>query len=201
MRSILLRRLPLDRPHPTAQEHRIVSQFFISLDGVVGRPDLFHFPYFDDDMSAIMTESLSTSRAVLMGRRLHDEWAAYWPGKTEKDDEFAGFINPIARYVLSSTLTSSPWEGTTVLPGSAAEIEKLKQQIDGDITMSGSAITVRWLLGEGLLDELNLLVDPVLVGTGQRLFEDGTQQGLQLTSSRALGTGVLHLRYAPAAER
>lgn len=180
---------------------RIVSQFFMSLDGVVARPDLFHFPYFDDDMGTIMTESLSTSRAVLMGRRLHDEWAAYWPGKTKQDDEFAGFINPIAKYVVSSTLTSSPWEGTTVLPGSAAEIEKLKQQIDGDITMSGSATTVRWLLAEGLLDELNVLVDPVLVGTGQRLFEDGTQQGLTLTSSRALKTGVLHLRYAPAAER
>lgn len=177
---------------------RIVSSFFMSLDGVVGRPDQFHFPYSDDDMSAVMTESLSTSRAVLMGRVLHDEWATYWPGKTAADDEFAAFINTIPKYVVSGSLTTSPWEGTTVLPGEADRIRELKQQVDGDITMSGSATTVRWLLAQGLLDELNLLVDPILVGTGQRLFEGDTKHGLQLTSSRALGTGVLHLRYAPA---
>lgn len=177
---------------------RIVSQFFVSLDGVVEAPQRFHLPYFDEAMGSVMAEVMGRARAVLMGRRLYDEWSAYWPENTS--DEFAGFINSVPKYVLSDSLTDPAWEGTTVLggPGAADEMRALKERTDGDVTMSGCATTVRWLLSRGLLDELDLLVDPVVVGSGQRLFEGDELQRLRLLTSDALPTGVLRLRYAPA---
>lgn len=177
---------------------RIVSNFFISLDGVVESPHEWHFPYFDDAMGAIIGSGMEKSSAFLMGRRLYDEWSSYWSGPGA-DDEFAGFINGIPKYVPSTTLRDPAWQNTTVLSGDvAAEVRALKERTDGDIAMSGSATTVRWLLANGLLDELALLVHPIAVGSGQRLFEDPTTYPLELLSSTALDTGVLHLRYAPA---
>lgn len=133
-----------------------------------------------------------------MGRRLYDEWSEYWP--TNSDDGFGPHINGIAKYVLTSTSTEPTWQHTTVLTGDdvAERVRRLKEQTDGDIAMSGCATTVRWLLAEGLLDELALLVHPVAVGHGQRLFEDTPTYGLRLLSSRPLASGVLVSRYAPA---
>ncbi len=153
---------------------RIVSNFFISLDGVVESPDTWHFPYFDDAMGAIIESGMETSTAFLMGRRLYDEWSSYWPDQGP-GIPFSQFINTIPKYVLSTTL---------------------KDSTDGDIAMSGSATTARWLLAHGLLDELGLLVHPIAVGAGRRLFEDATTYPLTLLSSTTLETGVLHLRYA-----
>ncbi len=177
---------------------RIVSNFFISLDGVVESPDKWHFPYFDDAMGAIIEEGMETSTAFLMGRRLYDEWSSYWPGQGP-DVPFSEFINTIPKYVLSTTLTDPMWQNTTVISDDvAARVRAVKESTDGDIGMSGSATTARWLLANGLLDELNLLVHPIAVGSGQRLFEDATTYPLELLSSATLDTGVLHLRYAPA---
>lgn len=177
---------------------RIVSNFFISLDGVVESPDKWHFPYFDDAMGAIIGKGMETSTAFLMGRRLYDEWSSYWP-EQGRDESFSQFINTIPKYVLSTTLTDPTWHNTTVLAGDvAAEVRAVKDRTNGDIGMSGSATTARWLLANGLLDEFNLLVHPIAVGSGQRLFEDATTYPLELLSSQALDTGVLHLRYAPA---
>lgn len=177
---------------------RIVSNFFISLDGVVESPDKWHFPYFDDAMGAIVAAGMSTTRAFVMGRKLYEEWSAYWPGQGD-DVPFSQFINTIPKYVLSSTLTDPTWQNSTVISGDvAAGVRAVKERTDGDIAMSGSATTVRWLLANGLLDELALLVHPIAVGAGQRLFEDTPTYPLQLLSSATLDTGVLHLRYAPA---
>lgn len=178
---------------------RIVSNFFISLDGVVERPDQWHFPYFNDEMGAIIGEGLATTEAVLMGRKLYDEWSQFWPEQKVDDNEFAQFINTAPKYVPSTTLTDPAWQNTTVLSGDvAAQVQDVKDRTAGDITMSGSATTVRWLLANGLLDELALLVHPIAVGSGQRLFEDPRTYPLELTHSATLGTGVLHLRYRPA---
>ena len=177
---------------------RIVSNFFISLDGVVESPDKWHFPYFDDEMGAVIGKGMETSTAWLMGRRLYDEWSSYWPGQGP-EVPFSEFINTIPKYVPSTTLGEATWQNTTVLSGDvAAEVRALKASTDGDIGMSGSATTVRWLIANGLLDELALLVHPIAVGSGQRLFEDPTTHPLELLSSSTLGSGVLHLRYAPA---
>lgn len=178
---------------------RIVSNFFISLDGVVESPHEWHFPYFDDAMGAVVEEGMEKAAALLMGRRLYDEWSAYWPAQGP-EVPFSEFINTVPKYVLSSTLTDPTWQHTRVLSGDdvAAAVQRLKDGTDGAIAMSGSATTVRWLLAQGLLDELNLLVHPIVVGSGQRLFEDTATRPLELLSSATLGTGVLHLRYAPA---
>ena len=177
---------------------RIVSNFFISLDGVVESPDKWHFPYFDDAMGSIIGEGMASTTAFVMGRRLYDQWSSYWPGQGP-DVPFSEFINTIPKYVLSSTLTDPAWQNTTILAGEvAAKVRELKDSTDGDIGMSGSATTARWLLTNGLLDELALLMHPIVVGSGQRLFEDATTHPLELVSSATLDTGVLHLRYAPA---
>jgi dihydrofolate reductase len=178
---------------------RIVSNFFISLDGVVESPDKWHFPYFDDEMGAIIGAGMSTSTGFMMGRKLYDEWSSYWPGQGP-EVPFSEFINAIPKYVLSTTLKDAVWQNTTVFSDDVAEaVQTLKDSTDGEIQMSGSATTVRWLLANGLLDELALLMHPIAVGSGQRLFEDTATYPLTLLHSATLDTGVLHLRYAPAA--
>ncbi len=177
---------------------RIISNFFISLDGVVESPDKWHFPYFDDAMGAIVGDGMETTAAFLMGRRLYDEWSVYW-SEQGPDVPFSEFINRIPKYVLSTTLEAPAWQNTTVLSGDvAAEVQAVKDSTAGNVGMSGSATTARWLLANNLLDELNLLVHPIAVGSGQRLFEDPTTYPFELLSSATLETGVLHLRYAPA---
>ena len=177
---------------------RIVSNFFISLDGVVERPDQWHFPYFDDEMGKIVGSGMDTSDAFLMGRVLYDEWSQYWPGQGE-DVPFSTFINQIPKYVVSNTLSGATWQNTTVVSGDVeSKLREIKESTAGDLTISGSATLVRSLLAAGLVDELALLLHPIAVGHGQRLFESTPTHALKLTSSRTLDTGVLHLTYAPA---
>jgi dihydrofolate reductase len=178
---------------------KIKSNFFISLDGVVESPDKWHFPYFNDEMGEAVGAGFATTDAMLMGRVLYDEWAAYWPDHA--DQPFGDVINGMRKYVVSNSLQTADWQNTEVIGGDAATaLRELKGRDGGDISMSGSATTVRWLLREGLLDELNLLVHPIAVGEGMaRLFEpDEPTVPLQLLRSEAFSTGVLNLSYAPA---
>jgi dihydrofolate reductase len=177
---------------------KIVSNFFIALDGVVESPDKWHFPYFNDEMGAAVGEGMETAKAFLMGRVLYQEWASYWPNQGD-EVPFSSFINNMPKYVVSNTLTEATWNNTKVISGDvAANLRALKEQTDGDIGMSGSATLVRWLLTNGLLDQLNLLVHPIAVGHGQRLFEDGLTHPFQLAKHQAFTTGVLNLTYVPA---
>lgn len=178
---------------------KIVSNFFISLDGVVESPNEWHFPYFNEEMGAVIGAGMGSTAAFLMGRRLYDEWSDYWT-TTGKDQEFGQYINDIRKYVVSSTLDRADWNNTTVVSGDVATaLRELAERADGDITMSGSATTARWLLANGLLDELNLLLHPIVVGHGQRLFEDTPTHPLKLVTSQTFQTGVLNLRYVPDA--
>jgi dihydrofolate reductase len=179
---------------------RIVSNFFISLDGVVEAPNEWHFPYFDDAMGRVVGEGMQTTTAFLLGRRLYDEWSAYWPAQGD-DVPFASFINGLPKYVITHRpIEGEVWNNTTQLgPDPVEELRALKGRTPGDLGMSGCATTVRWLLGAGLLDELNLLLHPIAVGRGQRLFENTPTTPLELAASETLPTGVLHLRYRPAA--
>ena len=181
---------------------KIVSNFFISLDGVVESPDQWHFPYFNDEMGAAVERGVQAAEAMLMGRVLYEEWASYWTSEEAGADDFAKFINNVPKYVVSNTLKEAAWNNTTVVSGDVAEeIREIKGKTDGDIAMSGSATLVRWLLANGLLDELRLLVHPIAVGKGQRLFEDTPTHPLQLVNHETFKTGVLNLTYAPATEK
>ena len=179
---------------------KIVSNFFISLDGVVQAPNEWHFPYFSDEMGEVVAAGMGSASAMLLGRRGYDEWAAYWPN-TDADEPFAATLNGMEKYVLTHRPLDEPvWANSVAVTENAADsIRALKEQGEGDIQMSGSATTVRWLLQEGLLDELNLLVHPIAVGRGQRLFEEGDAAKLELVSSATLPKGVVHLVYRPAA--
>ena len=180
---------------------KIVSNFFISLDGVVEAPDQWHFPYFDEKMGQAVEQGMETAKAMLMGRVLYGEWSEYWPAQGP-DVPFSEFINDIPKYVVSNSLTEATWKNSTVVTGDvASRLREIKESTDGNIAMSGSATTVRWLLANGLLDELNLLVHPVAVGKGQRLFEDTPLQKLELIHNETFETGVLHLIYKPADQK
>jgi dihydrofolate reductase len=177
---------------------KIKSNFFISLDGVVESPDKWHFPYFNDEMGAAVGAGFATTDAILMGRVLYEEWAAYWPDHA--DEPFGDVINPIKKYVVSDSLQAAGWENTEIITGDVArKLTDLKAQDGGDISMSGSATTVRRLLREGLVDELNLLVHPIVVGDGlARLFPPAEPSiPLELLNAETFKTGVLNLRYAP----
>jgi dihydrofolate reductase len=178
---------------------RIVSTFFITLDGVVEAPDQWQGDRFDEAVGAAVGGDMDKQGAHILGRRLYDEWSAFWP--EHPDDGWGRHINAVPKYVVSDSLTDAGWNDTTIVRGAGAvdRVRELKSSVDGDIGTFGSATTVRWLLSEGLVDELSLLVFPVAVGHGRRLFEDTPTYALDLVESTPLPTGVLHLRYAPAA--
>ena len=175
----------------------IQANFFISLDGVVEAPETWHMSYFNDEMGEIVSAGLEVNKAFLMGRKGYDESSAYWPNET---GEFADYFNNIPKFVVSSSLQDPGWANTTVVSGDVESVQEMKDNAHGTIFMSGSAVTVRWLLEHGLLDELQLLLHPVVVGKGQKLFEgDSVTHGLDLVESTTLSTGVVHLLYRPSA--
>jgi dihydrofolate reductase len=185
---------------PTAPTRKLVANFFVTLDGVVESPDQWQFPYFNEEMGEAVGVGFAASDAMLMGGTLYREWSQYWPGST--DQPMADTINGIPKYVVSRTLDRVDWSNSTLLRGDdvAERIRELKARPGKDIAMSGSAVLTRWLLAEGLVDELHLLVHPLVVGSGRRLFEDGMpRQPLELVSAQTFGTGVVHLTYRPAA--
>lgn len=177
---------------------KIVSTFFTTVDGVVQEPHHWHFPYFDDEMARLMNEAQARQTAFLLGRTLYEEWAGYWPAHLS-DDDFGPWIQELPKHVVTHRpLGADPWNNTTAITADhAVAVRELKESTDGEIGMSGCATTVRWLLAEGLLDELHLFVDPIAVGSGRRLFEDGGRLPMTLLGSTALPTGVLHVRYSP----
>jgi dihydrofolate reductase len=179
---------------------RIVAGMFMSLDGVVESPDRWVFPYFDDEVGKVVGDAIAQTDAMILGRRGYEEWAAYWPSVTPEQDPFASFINGVKKYVVSNTLTSAEWNNSEILSGDVrSRIEELKARDGGTIGMSGSGTTVAWLANEGLLDELSLLVFPVMMGSGTHLFEEQPRKlGLSLLGSQTLPTGVVWLRYGRA---
>jgi dihydrofolate reductase len=181
---------------------RIIAAEFLSVDGVMGAPETWHMPYFNDEMGEVMSAQMAEAGAMLLGRRTYEEFAASWPARTAADfGPLADYMNNTPKLVVSTTLETVEWHNSTLIKGDVAEeIGRLKQQPGKTISVLGSATLVRSLLRDHLLDELRLLVDPIVVGTGKRLFEDsGDRVGLKLVGSRTFRTGVLSLTYLPAA--
>jgi dihydrofolate reductase len=179
---------------------KLIASFFISLDGVVESPDKWHFPYFNEEMGQAVGEAIAASDALLLGRRGYEEWAAFWPQQDPASDPFVSVMNETPKFVASTTLDKVEWQNSTLLEGDLAEaVKELKGRPGKNIGMSGSATLVRSLLELGVVDELRLLVHPLVVGTGAKLFPDGTPSvSLELVDSKAFSTGVLDLTYRPA---
>jgi dihydrofolate reductase len=180
---------------------KVVASEFVSLDGVVESPEKWHFPYFNDQMGDAIGAAMASSDSMLMGRVLYEEWAAFWPNQDPDENPVAARMNGVRKYVVSTTLEEPlEWQNSTLIGDNVAEeISRLKEQPGKDISISGSPTLVRSLLEEDLLDELRLMVHPIVVGSGKRLFEDGgDQKALQLVDSKTFSTGVLYLSYQPA---
>jgi dihydrofolate reductase len=180
---------------------KVVAAEFLSLDGVMESPDQWHFPYFDEEMGQAIGEGFAASDAMLMGRVLYEEWAAYWPNQDPEENPVAAQMNGTQKYVVSTTLEEPlEWNNASLIGENVAEeISELKRLPGKDITISGSGALVRSLLGAGLIDELKLMIHPVVVGSGKRLFEEGEKQtSLELVDSRTFATGVVYLTYRPA---
>jgi dihydrofolate reductase len=181
------------------QMRKIVAGLYVSLDGVVEAPETWHFPYLNEEMREIIASQLAAADTMLLGRRTYEVFAAYWPDKGS-DIELADQINSTRKLVASTTLESVEWRNSSLIKGDVAEeLRRLKQEPGRDISITGSATLVRSLLRAGVLDELRLLVHPIIVGSGERLFADSHERmALKLLESRTLKTGVLYLTYAPA---
>ena len=186
---------------------RVVVSEFVSLDGVMedpgGAEDFAHGGWafkFDrgPEGDKFKLDELDNSQALLLGRTTYEGFAAAWP---EREGDFADRMNGLRKYVVSSTLTDPTWANTTVLGGDAtAAVEKLKEQVDGDILVAGSNQLVHALLGADLVDELRLMVFPLVLGSGKRLYaEQPNSAAFHLAESAVIGDGVLTLVYWPKA--
>jgi len=181
---------------------KITAGLFIALDGVVEAPDQWHFPYFNDEMGVAVGGQLGAADTVLLGRETYDSFAGAWPDRETgggEDAEFAKKLGDTRKIVVSRQALQFTWRNSEQLDGDLVEaVTALKNEPGGEIGMSGSVSVVRQLLAAGLLDELHLLVHPIVVGKGMRLFDDGESIPLKLLSSQTFETGVLYLVYARA---
>jgi dihydrofolate reductase len=183
---------------------KITAGLFISLDGVVEAPDQWHFPYFNDEMGVAVGATFDAADTMLFGRRTYDSFAGAWPEREAaggEDAPFAKKLGDARKIVVSNQRLEFTWRNSEQLRGDLVEaVTALKNEPgDGAIGLSGSVSVVRQLLAAGLLDELHLLVHPIAVRTGMRLFDEGEPSiPLTLISSQTFKTGVLNLVYAPA---
>ena len=176
---------------------KIVSNFFISLDGVVESPDQWHFPYFNDEMGQIIGSGMATTGAFLMGRKLYDEWSEYWP-PNDGDEEFGSFINSIPKYVVSDSLTEPTWNNTTVLPGDQAAEAAPAQGRDGrrhhDVRQRQRSAGCS---PRGCSTSCGCWSTRSRSATASGSFDGTPTQPLRLVDSGTLSSGVLNLTYAP----
>jgi dihydrofolate reductase len=182
---------------------KITAGLFISLDGVVEAPDQWHFPYFNEEMGAAVDATLGAADTVLFGRKTYDSFAGAWPEREAAGGEDAGFAKTLGdarKIVVSNQKLEFTWRNSEQLEGDLVEaVTALKNEPGGNIALSGSVSVVRQLLAAGLLDELHLLVHPIAVRKGMRLFDEAeTPFPLTLISSETFKTGVLNLVYGPA---
>ncbi|MEN3282006.1 MAG: hypothetical protein V7607_3146 [Solirubrobacteraceae bacterium] len=187
---------------------RIIVTEFVSLDGVMEDPGgsedfkyggwSFEFSRGDEG-DKFKVDETNDAAAMLLGRATYEGFAEAWPSR---DGEFADKFNSMPKYVVSSTLENPEWTNTTVLKGDVAQaVETVKEQVDGDIVVHGSAQLSQALLDHGLVDELRLMVFPVVLGAGRRLFgETSDKKTLRLTDSKIVGDGVAILVYEPVGE-
>jgi dihydrofolate reductase len=171
---------------------------FISLDGVTEAPEKWQFDAFDDDMIAMMSSAIANEDTTLLGRVTYQDWAPFWP--TSTDEPYASHINNSRKYVVSTTLDTVEWgtyDNISLIKSNLAEaIDKLKQQPGKNIGVAGSPTLARSMLQADLLDELTLMIHPVVVGSGKRLFSDtDVLKRLKLVDSQTTKSGVAVLTY------
>lgn len=190
---------------------RIVVSEFITLDGVIEAPggeeslgerSGWSIPYFNEETVKFKLDDLLASDALLMGRVTYQIHAAVWPSMTDEEG-FADRMNSLPKYVVSTTLEEVEWNNSRLIRGNIPEeVKKLKQEVQRDILIDGGSDLVNLLRQHDLIDEYRLLVHPVVLGKGKRLFQEGSQKHeLRLMEARTLSTGIVALTYQPAETR
>jgi dihydrofolate reductase len=182
---------------------KLTAGMFMSLDGVVENPQNWHFPYFNEEMGEAVTSQMNSADTLLIGRKTYDSFAGAWPDREAGGEEDAGFAKVLGdarKIVVSRQDLKFTWRNSELLHGDLVEaVTALKNEPGtSDIAISGSVSVVRQLLAAGLIDELHLLVHPIAVRRGMRLFDEGESTlPLRLISSKTFTTGVLRLIYGP----
>lgn len=192
---------------------RLTVTSYLSLDGVMqsnGKPEPelkdgfrqggWQVPYFDEDVARLAAEWISAAGAFLLGRRTYELFAGHWPQVTAPGDLIASRLNSLPKYVVSTTLGQVAWNNSAILRGDVAtEVAKLKSQDGGELQVHGSGTLIRTLMDHSLVDEYRLLIHPVVLGNGKRLFSGGTAPtALELIATSTTSRGVAVHVYRPA---
>ncbi len=176
---------------------KIIVTEFLSLDGVMENP-MWTFPYWNDEIAQFKGEETTPNDVLLIGRVTYEGFAAAWPQRTDKESG-GEYFNGVRKYVVSNTLDKAEWNNSQIIRGDILqEITKLKQQDGENLVVHGSCTLVQWLMQHDLVDCYRLLVYPVVLGQGKRLFAEGVTATLQLVETRAFSSGVTALIYEPA---
>lgn len=174
---------------------KLIVTEFMTLDGVIEEPQDWSFPYWNDEIEKLKLGELFASDAQLLGRVTYQGFAFAWPSRT---GEYADRLNNLPKYVVSTTLDKAEWNNSHLIKENVAEeISKLKDQSGQDILVHGSITLVQMLIKNDLIDQYNLLVYPLVLGSGKRLFQDENTTGLKLVETKPFGSGVVLLRYQP----
>lgn len=177
---------------------RIVVSEFLTLDGVMEAPNEWSFPYWNDDIGAFKLGEIRGADGLLLGRVTYEGFAAAWPERTDEEG-FSDRMNGLPKYVVSTTMKDPSWNNSQVISENVTEqVAALKQQPGQDILINGSAQLIQSLMQAGLIDEYRLLVFPVVLGKGKRLFQDGIDASLKLVETKPYDTGVVLLTYQPS---
>jgi dihydrofolate reductase len=176
---------------------KIVIGEFVSLDGVMETPETWQFPFQTEEMGEITERQIRDADAFLLGRVTYEGFAEYWPTQTHNEFGVADKLNSAPKYVVSTTLQKADWNNSTQIKSNVVEeIRKLKQQPGTMIGIIGSATLVHSLLDADLIDEIQMLVHPLVLGKGVRLFADGSHPAnMKLADSKILPNGVVFLSY------
>ncbi len=186
---------------------------FMTLDGIMqapGGPDEdrdggfehggWSFPYFSEDMGEVIGDAFANAECFLLGRKTYEIFAASWPNFPDKDDPVASKLNNLPKYVVSTTLDKAEWQPTTIIKDDVpGEVAKLKDQYAGEIQVHGSAGLAQTLHAHGLIDEYRVFIEPVVLGSGKRLFEPGAEPtALRLVETKPMTKGAVLAIYQPA---
>lgn len=176
---------------------KIAVAEFLSLDGVMERP-VWTFPYWDGEIARFKHSELFASDALLLGRKTYEGFAQAWPVRAGSDD-YADRMNSLPKYVVSTTLDKVNWQNSTILQGNVAEeVSRLRQQPGGNLLIFGSGQLIGYLMQQNLVDEYRLMIYPIVLGKGQRLFREGNSAKLNLIESHCFRSGVNAAIYQPA---
>lgn len=176
---------------------KVIVSEFVSLDGVIEAP-MWTFPYWNDEIAAFKLNELFSVDALLLGRLTYEGFAATWPSRTDEQG-YAERMNSLPKYVVSTTLEKTDWNNSHIIKANVAEeIARLKQQPGQDILIFGSEQLMHSLMPHHLIDQYHLLIYPLVLGKGTRLFREETETTLKLADSKQFSSGVTALIYQQA---